>query len=363
MIVKDEASNIEQLLQNIENHVNGLVICDTGSADETPQLVEKFCDTNKQMSCYVMHHAWEDFASNRNLCLKQGKRAMTKYCRYWLVLDADQRLVSTSNQSLLEIPLSADAYQLREKSHGYEYSHYRIVSVSKNFHYTGAIHEVLDIRGATSLGELPGSFYTTHHTRHKRGMEQDILLMEKDLKRDPSNSRMVFHLGLAYFNVNITASVRLFIKRIQLGDSPQSEETFWSRYSIARVMEMTFFKRDDYWKNNTHELRDTGLISGDSVTFTDVQKAFERASANRPYRYEPWARLANLFWASKRDGVECYRLALKGISAGPVTRNTLYAESSVVPELHRLLCTCGSADPRTSQEPQVITSCARENLE
>jgi len=274
-------------------------------------------------------------------------------------LDADQRFVSTSSQSLLELPLTADAYRLREVSHGYEYSHFRMPAVSKNFEYKGAIHEVLDVKHTSNVGELPSSFYTTHETRHRRGMEQDIILMEKDLKRDPSNSRMIFHLALAYFNVNITASISIFTERILLGDSPGSEETFWSRYSIARAMEMTFFKKDEYWMNNTREFRDRNLIEGESVTFLDVQKAFERASSNKPYRYEPWARLANLFWKSKNDATECYRLAYKGLSAGPVTRNTLFAEASVVPELHSLLCTCGTAVPGLAQEPQVQRSCAQ----
>ncbi len=363
MIVKNEASNIMHVLESVERHVNGVVVCDTGSQDETLATLDTFCGSHKAITCRTFHHTWEDFSHNRNLCFQDGRRVMSKLCRYWLVLDADQRLVALNHQSLLDLPLSADAYKLREVSHGYEYSHFRLSAVSKNFQYTGAIHEVLTVNEGSNVDDLPVSFYTTHETRHKRGIEQDIILMEKDFKRNPSNTRTIFHLALAYFNVNITASFRLFTKRIHLGDFPGSEETFWSKYSLARGMELTYYRNDEYQLNNTREFRQIGLIKGDTVTFLDVQKAFERASSNKPYRYEPWARLANLFWIAKKDAEECYRLAYKGISAGPVTRNTLFAEATVIPELHRLLCTCGKAVPRLAQEPQVTTSCDQSTFE
>lgn len=358
MIVKDEASNIVPLLHSVKHHIDGAVLCDTGSTDNTLDMFQAFCKEHDLINCRVMHHTWEDFSFNRNLCFRDGKRSMSKQCRYWFVLDADQRFFSTANQSLLDIPLTADAYKVRETSQGYEYSHFRLVRTSKDFYYSGAIHELLDVRGSATSGSLPDSFYTTHDTRHKRGIEQDITLMEKDLARNPSNSRMIFHLGLAYFNVNITASIHLFARRMHLGDSQDSEESFWSRYSIARALEMTFFQKDEYWRNNTVEFRNLNLIQGEDVTFSDVQKAFERASSNRPYRYEPYARLANLFWESKHDGEQCYRYAFKGITAGPVTRNTLFADASVIPTLHHLLCTCGTAADR-AHDPQVIESCAR----
>lgn len=363
MIVKNEASNIIHVLESVERHVSGVVVCDTGSQDQTLALVDTFCGSHKAIKCRTLHHAWEDFAHNRNLCFQDGKRAMSSHCRFWLVLDADQRLIALNNQSLLELPLTADAYKLREVSHGYEYSHFRLTDVSKNFQYTGAIHEVLTVKEGSTVGDLPASFYTTHETHHRRGIEQDIILMEKDLNRNPSNTRTIFHLALAYFNVNITASFRLFTKRIHLGDSPGSEEIFWCKYSLARGLEMTFFRNDEYKLNNTKELREIGLIQGDDVTFLDVQKAFERASSNKPYRYEPWARLASLFWVAKKDAEECYRFAYKGITAGPVTRNTLFAEATVIPELHHLLCTCGASVPRLAQEPQVKLSCDQSTFE
>ena len=46
MIVKDEAPNIERCLASCAPFINYYVICDTGSTDNTKEIIKKFFDEN-----------------------------------------------------------------------------------------------------------------------------------------------------------------------------------------------------------------------------------------------------------------------------------------------------------------------------
>ena len=97
MIVKNEASNIMHVLESVERHVNGVVVCDTGSQDETLATLDTFCGSHKAITCRTFQHTWEDFSHNRNLCFQDGRRVMSKLCRYWLDKIFFEQLPSSFN--------------------------------------------------------------------------------------------------------------------------------------------------------------------------------------------------------------------------------------------------------------------------
>ncbi|MDA7464576.1 hypothetical protein N8996_07295, partial [Candidatus Poseidonia alphae] len=66
MIVKDEAHVIRETLENITNHINidYYVICDTGSSDNTKEIITTFFDS-KNIKGEIYDDKWVDFAHNR----------------------------------------------------------------------------------------------------------------------------------------------------------------------------------------------------------------------------------------------------------------------------------------------------------
>ena len=66
MIVKDEADIIVNTLSNITNKIpiHYWVICDTGSTDNTAELIKNFFN-EKDISGELIHEPWRDFAYNR----------------------------------------------------------------------------------------------------------------------------------------------------------------------------------------------------------------------------------------------------------------------------------------------------------
>lgn len=92
MIVKDEADGITEFLIRVAHHLSGWVICDTGSTDGTPDLIEAFFD-NADMPGTLVHHKWTNFGVNRDACLKEAQRWSKENggaCDYYWFLDADE---------------------------------------------------------------------------------------------------------------------------------------------------------------------------------------------------------------------------------------------------------------------------------
>jgi glycosyltransferase involved in cell wall biosynthesis len=78
LIVKDEGPCIEKCLKSVRNHVDEIVVVDTGSADNTVELAKKYADK-------VFNFKWvNDFSAARNFSLKCAGYD------WILVLDADE---------------------------------------------------------------------------------------------------------------------------------------------------------------------------------------------------------------------------------------------------------------------------------
>lgn len=94
MIVKNEATIIEKCLSSVSPYISRFDICDTGSTDNTIQVIEKFFET-KGIPGKVHRHEWQGFAHNRTLAFKEAEGKSD-----WMyVIDADDYLLTP-----LEIP-------------------------------------------------------------------------------------------------------------------------------------------------------------------------------------------------------------------------------------------------------------------
>ena len=90
MIVKNEAHIIASTLENICNYISldYWVIVDTGSTDETKQIIRDFFES-KNIKGELHETEWKDFGFNRSDALS---KAFNK-TDYLLIFDADDRIV------------------------------------------------------------------------------------------------------------------------------------------------------------------------------------------------------------------------------------------------------------------------------
>ena len=104
MIVKNESHIIEKTLENIISKINidYYVISDTGSTDNTKEIIEKFFKT-KNIPGEIHDNPWEDFGTNRSIALKEAYNKTD----YLLIFDADDEIKGDIN---LPTELTKDGY-------------------------------------------------------------------------------------------------------------------------------------------------------------------------------------------------------------------------------------------------------------
>ena len=105
MIVRDEAEVIGRCLDSVDGLIDAWTICDTGSVDGTPELIE---ERLSGLPGTLHRTEWRDFGHNRTELMTLARGTAD----YLLLIDAD---MTVSWQGPLP-ELDADAYELRHES-------------------------------------------------------------------------------------------------------------------------------------------------------------------------------------------------------------------------------------------------------
>ena len=77
MIVKNESAIIIRLLNSVLPVINSYCICDTGSTDNTVELIQQFFK-GKKINGIIFHEEFKNFQYNRNITLNK--------CKIWVIL-------------------------------------------------------------------------------------------------------------------------------------------------------------------------------------------------------------------------------------------------------------------------------------
>lgn len=145
MIVRNEAKTLPRLFASLQGQVDYYVIADTGSTDDTPAILEAL---GQQFGIpgEVHHHAWKNFAHNRNLALQaalEARAAGRHHCNWLMQADADEELVvhQPDWRDRLEPGCSYYAYK---KTEAMSWAHLFLVWIDGlQWHWEGAMHNYL----------------------------------------------------------------------------------------------------------------------------------------------------------------------------------------------------------------------------
>jgi glycosyltransferase involved in cell wall biosynthesis len=111
-IMKNESHIIERCLNSIKSIVDYVVISDTGSTDNTVELIYNWLKTNN-IPGDVYHDQWQNFSVNRTLSVTNAqdwlkKNQINLETNYLLTLDGDM---------ILQIEPTFNKEKLKEKPH------------------------------------------------------------------------------------------------------------------------------------------------------------------------------------------------------------------------------------------------------
>jgi glycosyltransferase involved in cell wall biosynthesis len=123
MIVKNECEIITRLLESVVGHIDCYCICDTGSADNTIELIRTFfAEKHPHIHGKIIEEPFRDFGYNRTVALRACESMDVKYI---LLLDAD--MVFESPSLVGELDDIHDAYYMYQGTDSYLYKNVRVV--------------------------------------------------------------------------------------------------------------------------------------------------------------------------------------------------------------------------------------------
>lgn len=229
MIVKNESKIIRRLLESVLPVIDCYCICDTGSTDNTVQLIQEFFNT-KNISGKIVNEPFKNFAHNRNFSL-QSCVGMSDYV---LFLDADMILkVNNFDKKSL---LINDYFFLLQGSESFYYQNTRIIKNNGLFKYVGVTHEYIDSppNSTSSQIEKDKLFILDIGDGGSKNdkFERDIRLLSEAIVLEPKNERYHFYLANSYHDSGkFEQAIEIYKKRIELGGWEQ--EVWYSYYRIG----------------------------------------------------------------------------------------------------------------------------------
>lgn len=237
MIVKNESCIIQRMLESVVDIIDSYCICDTGSTDNTVDIIETFF-VEKGIPGKIVKEPFVDFAHNRSFALKACE-SMMENADYVLLLDADMILWKHPEYTLEQFKssLKEDAYYMFQGSDTFYHKNTRIVKNRKGVYYWGVTHEFVKTPEGTVYGtfEKPNIFIKDIGDGGCKSdkYERDIRLLKKGLVDHPNNDRYTFYLANSYRDHGDYAdAIDNYKKRIDIGG--WFEEVWHSHYSIGK---------------------------------------------------------------------------------------------------------------------------------
>jgi len=229
MIVKNESKIITRLFDSVLPIIDTYCICDTGSTDNTVQLITDYF-TSKGIQGKIVTEPFINFCHNRNFALK----ACEGMSDYVLLMDADMVLeIKNFNKSML---LTAQSFNMLQGSESLQYQNMRIVKNNGLYSYCGVTHEYINTPDNNTTISIAKDIlfirdYGDGGCKSDK-YERDIRLLLNGIQEEPNNARYYFYLANSYHDSGrYGEAINAYKKRIELGG--WKEETWYSNYRIG----------------------------------------------------------------------------------------------------------------------------------
>lgn len=184
MIVKNEELILARCLNSVKDLVDEIIIVDTGSVDGTIKIAEQFTEK-------VYEFEWiDDFSAARNFSFSKA----TKEYIFWL--DADDVLFPEDQEKFLKLKSRLDSgvdtvrmvYVLNRDAQGRMINSLhrnRLVKASRNFRWSGAVHELLHVSGKSITTDICVSHLSVKSHKTDRNLKIYEALLENGEELSP----------------------------------------------------------------------------------------------------------------------------------------------------------------------------------
>ena len=235
MIVKNESKIIKRLLTSVLPIIDCFCICDTGSTDNTTDLIYEFQKENN-IPGKICHKPFVDFGYNRSFSLKECDSDMDFFINdvtgekcgpdFILLLDADMVLelsISPDKFKQMIVDTNNDHYYIKQGNDAFFYNNTRLVRCRHNFSYWGVTHEFVVRPPGCTQGTIDKKIAFIRDIGDGGAkadkFPRDIRLLLQGLIDEPNNARYTFYLANSYKNnKDIAKAIEYYEKRTLLKD-------------------------------------------------------------------------------------------------------------------------------------------------
>lgn len=203
----NEERCIKRCIDSIKNIADEIIIIDTGSTDNTLNIIKQFFPNIK-----VYHHLWENnFSKIRNLFNVYSTND-------WIFqIDADEYLDITTSKDIKKLICIFDNIPVEPKiisptlvDHNFSETIYtnRIYKRCENFIYHGIIHEELRFNNTINIPNIivSNKFFHDGYKKDiiesKQKYKRNVNLLEKMITLEPDNIRWYYFLARDSFDLN-----------------------------------------------------------------------------------------------------------------------------------------------------------------
>jgi hypothetical protein len=247
-MVKNESRIIERLMGSVKGRADAIVVCDTGSTDNTVELATKWLEANA-MPGKVFNFPFVNFGKSRTqsfVCCQEWLASGSApqgwdSANCWaLLLDGDMMLSREIDRSALaaQAPSHIAGVSLKQANGSLVYSNMRLLRCSEPWICKGATHEAWTCPPGkhTILFESP--VLTDHGDGGCKADKypRDVRLLKEDLEEMPGDPRTLFYLGQTYLCMrDWPNAIETLKKRVAAGG--WEEETYQAEVYLGECYE------------------------------------------------------------------------------------------------------------------------------
>lgn len=322
MIVRDAQSVIVKTLRAIKPYIDHWTILDTGSVDNTPELIRK---EMRGKPGQLYREPFVDFATSRNRVLELARSRREDKCKYTIMLDDSYVLMNGKKLiKFLKQKIPAEVYYIaiRDDLDRLYYSG-RILKTNSRLKYKYRVHEVIDYQGGVAIDFFLSGIYIHDYKdiiskeRTEARYRQDINFLMQDLQDYPNDTRVIYYLGNTFYSMKeFTLAKKYYHQRIEMKDQGVEDEVYQSYYLL-------------------------GVIHEEEGDWEGAQKYYLLSAKQSPTRAEPLYRLGVKHYQAKSTRV-AYEYLKKAFSM-KIPQETLYqleidTYTTAIPFLYADVC-------------------------
>ena len=250
IMVKNEEDVICNSLNSIKNYSDLVILLDTGSTDDTIQVIKNYCTENR-IKYYIKSGEFIDFSTSRNELIQFAEKETESDIDFFLLLDSNDELKNGSELINLckkeledESSINSGYILCQEWYNGIKATNYfniRLIRPNRGWKYIGVVHEYIanmdrKSNSVSRLSEIIVIFQdrTTekYKSRNRFKRDKDLLLNEYNL--NSGNTRNVFYLAQTFECLkDYENAIKFYKLRTTMGGF--NEEIFHSYLRIGNL--------------------------------------------------------------------------------------------------------------------------------